>query len=157
MPDEHKQKAAELGFDLTKQFLTLAFGGIAFVVGISFSTPSAVSTALLWWAIGLFAASCVAGLLFLMQGVNHLSEQKSFDIYAASLRVLSVLQILFVIAGVVTLCPIVNHRPATTPSTGQSIEIRTPGQSSLTYPVEPDKNVIIEFDGSKFTFSAKKP
>jgi hypothetical protein len=140
MPDEYKQKAAELGFDLTKQFLTLAFGGIAFVVGISFSSPSAVSTTLLWWAIALFSASCIMGLLFLMRGVNHLSEKRSFDIYATSLRTLSILQILFVIAGVIMLCPIVNHRPPPSSESGATIE-----------------NVTIILNGSNFTFSAKKP
>jgi len=39
----------------------------------------------------------------------------------------------------------------------RAIEIRTPGQSQLTYPIEPDKNITIEFDGTKVTFSAKKP
>ncbi len=38
----------------------------------------------------------------------------------------------------------------------RAIEIHTPGQSQLTYPMEPDKDVTIEFDGSKVTFSAKK-
>ncbi|HEY5296437.1 MAG TPA: hypothetical protein VIK59_00775 [Verrucomicrobiae bacterium] len=157
MSDEYKQKAAELGFDLTKQFLTLAFGGIAFVVGISFSTPSAVSTALLWWAIGLFSASCIAGLLFLMCGVSHLNEKKNFDIYAMSLRTLSVLQIIFVIVGVVMLCPIVNHRPAhLQDSKSSSIEIHVNGQS-MTYPIESEKYVTIQFSGSNFTFSTKKP
>jgi hypothetical protein len=156
MSDAHQQKAAELGFDLTKQFLTLAFGGIAFVVGISFSSPSAVSTALLWWAIGLFSTSCILGLLFLMKGVNHLSEKKSFDIYAASLRVLSILQIIFVMAGVITLCPVVNHRAPISETKG-SIQIHVNGRSSITYPNKPDENVIIELNGSNFTFSAQKP
>jgi hypothetical protein len=142
MSGEHQQKAAELGFDLTKQFLTLAFGGIAFVVGISFSTPSAVSTTILWSAIGLFSASCLFGLLFLMRGVNHLNEKKSFDIYASSLRVLSILQILFVLAGVIMLCPIVNHRQSPPAESQGSIVVQ---------------NVTLELNGSNFTFSAKKP
>jgi membrane protein implicated in regulation of membrane protease activity len=156
MADEHQQKAAELGFDLTKQFLTLAFGGIAFVVGLSFSNPSAVSTTLLWVAIGLFSASCLFGLLFLMKGVNHLSEKKSFDIYATSLRVLSILQIIFVLCGVIALCPIVNHRTPAEPQNGNSIEINIQGKTSLVYPIVPEKNITIEFKGSNVTFSATK-
>jgi hypothetical protein len=102
-------------------------------------------------------AGRVAGLLFLMRGVNHLNEQKSFDIYALSLRILSILQILFVIAGVITLCPIVNHRnPKPVAPSPSLIEIHAFGQSTMTYPVEADKNVTIEFTGSNFTFSTKK-
>jgi len=155
VPDEYQQKAAELGFDLTKQFLTLAFGGIAFVVGLSFSNPSAVSTTLLWVAIGLFSASCLFGLMFLMKGVNHLSEKKSFDIYATSLRVLSILQIIFVLGVVIALFPIVNHRTPS-PETKGSIQVHVNGKSSVTYPSEQDENVIIELNGSNFTFTAKK-
>jgi hypothetical protein len=97
-------------------------------------------TIAIWWAIGLFSASCIAGLLFLMKGVNHLSEKKSFDIYAMSLRIFSILQILFVIGGVIMLCPIVNHRPPPSSESGATIE-----------------NLTIVMNGSNFTFSAKKP
>jgi len=39
----------------------------------------------------------------------------------------------------------------------KTIQIRTPGQALLTYPMEPDKNINIEFDGTKVIFSATKP
>ena len=39
----------------------------------------------------------------------------------------------------------------------RAIEIRTPGKASLTYPIEPDKNITIEFDGTNFNFWAEKP
>src|SRR5947208_13874125 len=86
-----QKKAAELGFDLTKQFLTLAFAGIAFVVGLSFNAPGAVSSVLFWSVILTFALSAILGLSFLMHGVNLLSVQKTYDIYASSLRFLAVL------------------------------------------------------------------
>ena len=54
LDEDCQKKAADLGFDLTKQFLTLAFAGIAFVVGLSFSTPGAVSSVLLWLVIAVF-------------------------------------------------------------------------------------------------------
>ena len=89
MVEECEKKAAEVGFDLTKQFLTLAFAGIAFVVGLSFDTPGAVSSLMLWLVIE-HLASAVLGLGFLMHGVNLLNIQKSFDIYASTLRILAV-------------------------------------------------------------------
>src|SRR5437016_12654560 len=94
-----QKKAAELGFDLTKQFLTLAFAGIAFVVGLSFNTPGSISSLMLWLVIATFGLSAVLGLLFLMRGVNLLSVQKTYDIYASSLRFLATLQIIFMLVG----------------------------------------------------------
>lgn len=158
MSDDHQKEAAKLGFDLTKQFLTLAFAGIAFVVGMAASQPNAISTALIWWAIGLFAASAMFGLLLLMRWVNRLNEEKSFDVYAISLRVFSSLQIVCVAVGVALLCPMVGKQPAIGPTMpGSSIDIKLGGSQTLSYPIEPDKNVTIEFDGTKFTFSATKP
>src|ERR1035438_9425408 len=80
MTEECEKKAAELGFDLTKQFLTLAFAGIAFVVGLSFNTPGAVSSLMLWLVIGVFGGSVLLGLLFLMRGVSLLSVEKSYNL-----------------------------------------------------------------------------
>jgi len=64
MPQDHEQEAAKLSFDLTKQFITLAIGGIAFVVGLSFSTPTAISSVLLWITIAVFALSAVLDWCF---------------------------------------------------------------------------------------------
>ena len=158
MPADHEQEAAKLGFDLTKQFITLAIGGIAFVVGLSFSTPTAVSSILLWSTVAVFALSAILGLFFLMHGVNILSVQKSYDIYATSLRFLAALQIILVLVGVVLLCPILYHRPpAAAAKAANSIQIQLAPQQSLSYPIEPDKNYTIEIDAGKVKFSATKP
>jgi hypothetical protein len=158
MPDDHEQEAAKLSFDVTKQFITLAIGGIAFVVGLSFSTPTAISSILLWSTIVVFAASAVFGLFFLMHGVNILSVQKSYDVYATSLRFLAGLQIILVLIGVVLLCPILYHRPAaSTLKDSKNIRIQLAPQQSLSYPVEADKNYTIEIESGKVKFSATKP
>lgn len=111
-PPSHncEQEAAKLSFDVTKQFLTLAIGGIAFVVGVSFSSPNAISSFLLWFTIVVFGLSAAFGLFFLLHGVNTLSVQKSYDIYATSLRWLAGLQIVLVLFGVVLLVPILLQR-----------------------------------------------
>lgn len=156
--DNHDQEAAKLGFDLTKQFITLAVGGIAFVVGLSFSTPTAVSSILLWSTIGVFAVSAILGLFFLMHGVNILSVQKSYDIYATSLRFLAGLQVILVLGGMILLCPILYHRPAAAVAKpGNSIRIQLAPQQSLSYPIEPNKNYTIEIDAGKVKFSATNP
>ena len=158
MAENHEQEAAKLGFDVTKQFITLAIGGIAFVVGLSLSTPTAISSVLLWFIVIVFGLSAVFGLVFLMHGVNVLSVRKSYDIYATSLRVLAGLQIILVLVGVVLICPILYHRPAgATLKKPTSIEIHLAPHQSLSYPVEPNKNYLIEIESGKVKFSATKP
>lgn len=149
--DECQKKAAELGFDLTKQFLTLAFAGIAFVVGLSFNTPGSVSSVMFWAVIAVFGLSAVLGLFFLMHGVNLLSVQKTYDIYASSLRFLAGLQIVFMVGGTVLLFPILAaHQNQKTPQLGaNSIEIRTSAGQSVVYALDSSKNVVIELDDGK--------
>jgi hypothetical protein len=106
--------------------------------------------------IGVFALSAILGLAFLMHGVSLLNEKQSFDIYASSLRVLAALQIILVLVGVVLLAPILCSRPARKASAGPAIQISVDADQTLSYPVDPDKNVTIEFDGGKVTFSATK-
>lgn len=159
MPNNHEEEAAKLGFDLTKQFITLALGGIAFVVGLSFSTPNAVSTVLLWSTVAVFALSTVLGLAFLMHGVNILSVDRSYDIYATSLRLLSAFQIILVLIGVVLLAPILYFKPAPSTQTAatNSITIQVDSKKSISYPLEPDKNYVVEIEDGKVKFSATKP
>jgi UPF0716 family protein affecting phage T7 exclusion len=156
-PEDCQKKAAEVGFDLTKQFLTLAFAGIAFVVGLSFNTPGTISDLMFWIVIIPFAASVVIGLLYLMRGVNQLSEQNSYDIYAPSLRALAGLQIALTVVGVVLLVPVLRMHPVSKNAPNvNSMELKINGQQSVVYPLDPNKNVSIELDGQKLTINATK-
>jgi len=155
--DDCVKKAAELGFDLTKQFLTLAFAGIAFVVGLSFSSPDAVSSLMLWFVIGTFGLSAILGLFFLMHGVSLLSIQKTYDIYASSLRILATLQIVLMLIGTVMLVPILNARPAKkSVASGTSMEIKVGAEKSVRYPIDPNKNLTVEFDDGKVKITDTK-
>jgi hypothetical protein len=156
MAEECEKKAAELGFDLTKQFLTLAFGGIAFVVGLSFSTPGAVSLLMLWLVIGAFGGSAILGLVFLMHGVNLLSVKQSYDIYASSLRAFAIFQIIFMLIGTALLGLLLKHHSSATTQTARDVEIRTDAQHSVRYPLDPDKNITVELDGGKLKVSTSK-
>lgn len=147
-----QKKAAELGFDLTKQFLTFAFAGIAFVVGLSFNTPGSVSSIMFWAVVAVFGASALLGFLFLMHGVNLLSEQKTYDIYASSLRFLAILQIVLMLVGTALLFPILAARQnkKVSPPTANSIEIRVGSGQSVIYPIDPSKSTfVIELDDGK--------
>jgi len=158
MAEECEKKAAELGFDLTKQFLTLAFAGIAFVVGLSFNTPGAVSSLMLWLVIGVFGGSVLLGLLFLMRGVNLLSIEKSYDIYAPSLRGLAIFQIIFMLIGTVFLGTILKEHPSNvTPPGVHTMEVRLDPQHTVVYPIDPDKNtIVVEVADGKVKISASK-
>jgi hypothetical protein len=156
MTEECEKQAAELGFDLTKQFLTLAFAGIAFVVGLSFNTPSAVSSLMLWLVIGVFGGSVLLGLLFLMRGVNLLSVEKSYDIYAPSLRALAVLQILLMLIGTIFLCTILKRHSISVTPVAHNMEIKLDPQHSVVYPIDTDKNMTVEIDNGKVKITAAK-
>jgi len=149
--DECQKKAAELGFDVTKQFLTMAFAGIAFVVGLSFNTPGSVSSVMFWAVIAVFGLSAAFGIFFLLHGVNLLSVQKTYDIYASSLRFLAAFQIVLMLGGTALLFPILYARQShltVAPSTS-TIEIKLGTAQSVTYPIDPAKNVVIELDDGK--------
>ena len=149
MADECEKKAAEIGFDLTKQFLTLAFAGIAFVVGLFFNTPGSVSAVMLWMIVAVFGASVVLGLLFLMRGVNLLSVHKSYDIYEPSLRAMSIFQILLILFGTVFLATLLRARQTPTALPAHTMEIRFERGGSMTYPIDPSKNITVQVEDGK--------
>lgn len=152
---ECEKKAVEVGFDLTKQFLTLAFAGIAFVVGLSFNTPGTISELMLWLVVGVFAASVILGLLFLMRGVSLLSVEKSYDIYAPSLRGLAICQIVLTLIGTIFLGTILkSHRSRTAPTS--HMEIKLDSQRTIVYPIDSDKNITVEIDGQNVKISDAK-
>ena len=156
MTEESKKKAVDLGFDLTKQFLSLAFAGIAFVVGLSFNTPGSVSATMLWLIVGIFGGSVLLGLIFLMRGVHMLSVQNRYDIYATSLRVLSTLQIFLMLIGTVFLGTILKaHRSSSEPPS-HTIEIRLDPQHTVVYPIDPSKDMSVEIQEGKVTIIPTK-
>jgi hypothetical protein len=157
MAEDCEKKAADLAFDVTKQFLTLALAGIAFVVGLSFNTPGAVSSLMLWLTVVIFGLSAVFGLFFLLHGVNLLSEKKTYDVYASSLRFLSIVQIAMVLLGAALLVPIVTMRPASRDAAASgTIEVKSGPQQGVVYRLDPGRDITIEVDGGKVKVTAPK-
>jgi hypothetical protein len=155
MAEDCDKKAADLGFDVTKQFLTLALAGIAFVSGLSFNSPGTVSSVLQWAIMIAFGLSVVFGLVFLMRGVNLLSIEKSFDIYMGSLRILAMAQIVLFVVGVALLFPIINRHSASKSgvSTG-NLEVKIDANRSIVYTADPTRTITIELDGGKAKVTA---
>ncbi|MGB8949423.1 MAG: hypothetical protein WCC05_10480, partial [Candidatus Sulfotelmatobacter sp.] len=88
---------------------------------------------------------------------NLLSIQKSFDIYASTLRILAVFQIVLMVVGTVFLCTIVreHHPSAVTPAT-HNLEIKLDSQHTVIYPIDADKNTTVEIDGGKVKITTAK-
>jgi hypothetical protein len=148
---ENKHKAADLSFDLSKQFLSIAFGGLAFAIGISTADGRASSTWLFWAAVIVFALSAVLGFLFMMRGVADFSGKKSFDIFETGARLMSSFQIIFVFAGVIMLLflHLETKRPSVSPREGVRIEfggkmISAPSDTTLDVKIAPDGSIDVK-------------
>jgi hypothetical protein len=94
--------------------------------------------------IAAFGLSALLGLAFLMHGANLLSIQNTYDIYASSLRFLAAVQIVLMLLGAGLLVPIIGARHEKKASAPNTIELKISPQQSLTYPINPGKNVTIE-------------
>jgi len=94
---QHLIDSCKLSTEISKQFITLAAAGVAFLVGLSLS--DADSPVLFSVALASLAISVLFGLLFLMMVVGNVNKGKDFDVYALHLRIMATLQImLFLVA-----------------------------------------------------------
>jgi hypothetical protein len=151
------QDAAHLAFDLARQFITIAIGGIGFTVGIAYASPVLFSSALIWIILLAFGATVLFGLLFIMHGIGILSQDKSYNVYIPSLRAISFIQILSAIVGIGLLCVFLrSHVNTDDEANSNDIQIKL-GENILTYPNDSGKNYTIEIDKEKITFSATTP
>jgi len=135
--DNHK--AAELSFDLSKQFISIAFAGVAFAVGLSASNGKILLTLLFWIAVFSFALSAILGFFFLMRGASDLSQRGSFDIYQVGARWMSLFQIIFVFLGVVLL--LILHLNTVSQNSQMQILINEKGVK-----VTPEESMRIDVD-----------
>lgn len=151
---EKNHKAAELSFDLSKQFISLAFAGVAFAIGLSTANGNIASTLFFWGAVILFALSAILGFLFLMRGASDFSIKGDFDIYEKGARIMSLFQIVFVFLGVVLLLWLhlssVKQNPQLQISIDPKVIIENPG-STVKIKVEP--NNVITISGQKSALS----
>jgi hypothetical protein len=99
--ESYKKDATTMACDLVRQFVNIAIGGMAFVVGLSVALQ--ISRYLFWSILVVLGLSVVLGLLFLMHSIALVSVGK-YEVYKPSLRWLAVWQILFVAIGIVLLC-----------------------------------------------------
>jgi hypothetical protein len=144
--------AAYLAFDVTRQFLTIAIGGIGFTLGLAYANPAINSSLLFNASLIVYALSVASGLLFLMHSVGKLSSDRSYNIYSRGLRVLSAMQILLVVLGTILLYCILRNPPESPVRPANGVIVIQTGVNSMTYPHESGKNYSIEFNGGDILF-----
>jgi len=100
-PVIYKRDAMTLACNVTQQFITIAIGGIAFMVGTSFSSP--VSPLVFWLTLMVFGSSVLAGLWLLGYVVGCMNKGR-YDAYAPAFRLLAIVQMFLAVVGIVLLC-----------------------------------------------------
>lgn len=101
-PDRHID-SCKYAVDLSKQFITLASGGLAFMAGLALSSGARCSLCMAIAAFVCFAVSILLGLLFVMKAVGLISKESNYDVYTKSLRIVAALQIAAFLAGALLL------------------------------------------------------
>lgn len=99
---DHFRDSCSYSVEVSKQFLTFAAGGVAFLVATALTPTSRVSP-LFYWSFGAFVLSLLLGLVYIMQVVGHINLDKNYDVYSRRLRVCSALQLVTTVTGAVLL------------------------------------------------------
>jgi hypothetical protein len=154
---DFKKRAVDLSFDLSKQFISLAFAGVAFAVGLSAGNGLIVGSVLFWVVLTLFGASSIFGFVYLLRGASRLSSDKEFDIYESVCRWMAILQIVFVFVGVFLLLFLhLSYRKRGTDA-GNGVDILV-NSNKVHYAVPVGKDIKLTIDnGGNLDFQTISP
>ena len=100
---EAAKDGCNYSLDLSKQFITFAAGGLAFVVGLATAEASRPSLWLTLPALISFAASMLAGLVFHMKVTGNVATERNYDAFDPALTLLAKIQMLLFAFGVLIL------------------------------------------------------
>lgn len=95
---DHLKDSCSYSVEVSKQFLTFAAGGVAFLVATALAPASRI-TPLFYWSFGAFVLSILFGLAYIMQVVGHINRDRNYDVYSGRLRACSALQLLTTLCG----------------------------------------------------------
>jgi hypothetical protein len=104
------KESCDHAIEVAGQFVGLASAGIAFVVGLVFSTNDSLGPWLVVWICVLFAISVLCGLMVRMGAVSDINKTGSCDVYDPSLRKIAFLQIILFGLGVVLVAAVTFDR-----------------------------------------------
>lgn len=97
--DGHKD-SCNYGVDLSKQFVTIATGGLAFAITLALAYPTDFGYWHLLWTVLLFGVSIVFGIAFLMTVVGHINKLDNYDVYTICPRLMILLQMILLGGGI---------------------------------------------------------
>jgi uncharacterized membrane protein YczE len=100
--DDHYKDSCKYSIEIAKQFITLASGGVAFVVGLLISSNK-VASYLFYWLSGSFILSIGFGLIYVMSTIAHINKEQNYNVYSPKLKFLAATQIIFFIIGLILL------------------------------------------------------
>jgi hypothetical protein len=151
--ESNKQRDSLIfSFEYSRQLLTLAIGGIGFLIGLHYSTNiTLASTTLFWLALITFGLSTIFGLLVFMRGTGIVYGSNSYDVYEPVLRTFSLLQILMLVLGVTLLC-VQLKTPTTKTSSYEMIQIKV-NDHTMNYPLRPNEAYNIEINNGHLKFT----
>jgi len=96
--DAHKA-SCQYGVDISKQFITLASAGMAFVAGLVVSKKAGLTFSQTVYLFSFLGLSIAFGLFFLMRVIGHINKSDNYNVYTISLRILASFQIILFIFG----------------------------------------------------------
>ncbi|NIR49256.1 hypothetical protein GWO43_12305 [candidate division KSB1 bacterium] len=115
--------------EISKQFLTLASAGVAFVVGLAISN-SQIINGLFYITVTCLVLSILLGLVFIMSVVAHISSEENYDVYSKQLRTLAMVQMVGFFFGIILLgyffINSIRESPSTSISNPTVLEKRAP-------------------------------
>lgn len=146
--DQHKD-SCKYAVDTAKQFLSLASAGVAFVVGLVMAGANSAGQPY-YWAAGLFIASVVFGLIFVMSVVAHINQCNNYDVYTPVLKLLSMVQIIcFIAATVVVAFVVLKPAGPQTAAVSNSPDVTiVAGSRQITHKLPDDGAVKIKVSGN---------
>ena len=119
----YKKDALILASDMARQFITVALFGIAVLACASVLAP--VSSFLFLLVFVFLGVSVVAGLLYLMHATGCMDADEC-DVYRLSLRIISIIQIISVMIGIILLfCALSANRTTVDSNINIGLEDRT--------------------------------
>ena len=119
--ESHKD-SCNYGIELSKLFITLASGGLAFATALGLANLMVFGDWRLFWTLLLFAISIGFGLAFVMSVVGHINKHNNYDVYTICPRLMMVGQLLafgiaiYLVAAATLACVESQRKAKQTPS-----------------------------------------
>ncbi len=157
--DGHKD-SCNYAVDLSKQFVTIASGGLAFAITLALAYPMSFGYWHLLSTILLFGVSIGFGLAFLMTVVGHINKLNNYDVYTPCPRLMILCQMLLLAGAIILIavgtlrCVRSSHEPHSDESANLTI---VAGSSRLEQRIEPTAKLKVLVSDSNGINITKEP